>query len=350
VSAGAADRANGGVFYMVKGGSSGSSNRSSRSGPVAERPGTVAARPEPNGPGAESKPPGTNERNAPSAGRPNALPAGLIVVATPIGNAGDLGLRARDVLAGASRIACEDTRVTAKLLALYGIQTPTLSYHEHNARAQRPRIMEHLKNGETVALVSDAGTPLISDPGYKLITACLEEGVPLTAVPGASSVMTALVLSGLPTDRFFFQGFLPPKSGPRRQVLRELAAVPGTLVIMESAKRLRAMLADAAAELGPRPAAVTRELTKKFEEVRRGELPDLVSHYADAGPPKGEVTVVIGPPLADAGIDDTTLDAQLRTALAGATVRDAAALVTAATGLPKRRVYARALELSKDNG
>jgi len=271
-----------------------------------------------------------------------------VIVATPIGNAGDLWLRALDVLNGAALIACEDTRVTAKLLAIHGIHTPTLSYHEHNAQAQRPRIMKHLNKGETVALVSDAGTPLVSDPGYKLITVCVDAGIPLTAVPGPSAVMAALVLSGLPTDRFFFQGFVPPKSGARRRVLHELAAVPATLVIMESAKRLAAMLADGAAELGPRPAAVTRELTKKFEEVRRGTLAELADHYVQAGPPKGEVTVVIGPPGPAAEIDAASLDEMLLAALANASVRDAAADVAAATGIAKRRVYSRALELTKN--
>jgi len=271
-----------------------------------------------------------------------------VVVATPIGNAADLGLRARDVLAGAHLIACEDTRVTAKLLAIHHIQTPLLSYHEHNARAQRPRIMEHLKKGETVALVSDAGTPLVSDPGYRLVTECLEAEIPLTAVPGPSAVTAALVLSGQPTDRFFFQGFLPTKAGARRRVLTELAQVPATLVVMESAKRLAASLSDAAETLGPRAAAVTRELTKKFEEVRRGPLAELAAHYAEAGPPKGEVTVVIGPPAPAPAIDADALEALLRDALGTLSVRDAAHQVAAETGLPKRQVYARALQLAKD--
>lgn len=278
---------------------------------------------------------------------PPGLPPGLIVVATPIGNASDIGLRALEILRAAHVIACEDTRVSAKLLAIHGIKTPTLSYHEHNAQQQRPRLMERLKNGETVALISDAGTPLISDPGYKLITACLDDDIALTAAPGPSSVLTALVLSGLPTDRFFFQGFVPSKAAARRRVLAEIALVPGTLVIMESAKRLAAMLGAATEIMGPRPCAVTRELTKKFEEVRRGTLDDLAEHYRTNGPPKGEVTVVIGPPTATEAPDEAEVDARLGEALETLSVRDAAAMVASDTGLPKRQIYARALALSK---
>ena len=319
---------------MAKDVSSGSSNRFSDAGgrraPDADR---------------EAQPNRTAGESKPSAGRKGS---GLCIVATPIGNAGDLGHRALDILNGADLIACEDTRVTAKLLGIYGIQTPTLSYHEHNARRQLPRLMERLENGETVALVSDAGTPLISDPGYRLIEACLAADVGLTAVPGPSAVMAALVLSGLPTDRFFFQGFVPSKTGQRKTALGELAAVPGSLVVLESAKRLAAMLQDAAEVLGPRPAAVTRELTKKFEEVRRGTLDELAAHYEQAGPPKGEVTVVIGPPLAAPEVSDAALDELLGAALDAGTVRDAAAEVAAATGLPRRTVYARAVALKQN--
>jgi len=275
------------------------------------------------------------------------LPAGLVLVATPIGNAADISARALAILAGAQVVACEDTRVTSKLFAVHGIKAPMLPYHEHNAAAQRPKLMKRLKGGETVALVSDAGMPLISDPGYKLVEACLEEGVPVTCAPGPSAVTTALALSGLPTDRFFFQGFLPSKSGSRRAQLEALMAVPGSLVVMESAKRLAAMLADAAEVLGGRDAAVTRELTKRFEEVRRGSLADLARHYADAGPPKGEITVVIGAaPEGAAAASDADVDAMLRDALKTESLRDAAAGVAAATGRKKRDVYARALAIA----
>lgn len=282
---------------------------------------------------------------APSTGQ--KLSSGLVVVATPIGNAADISLRALDVLSRADLVACEDTRVTAKLLARHGIRASTQPYHEHNADKVRPQLMERMKQGETIALVSDAGTPLVSDPGYKLVRACHDEGVPVTAVPGPSSVMTALVLSGLPSDRFLFVGFVAQKSAARRAQLAEVADVRATLIVMESAKRLAGSLADMAAQLGPRPAAVTRELTKLFEEVRRGPLDELAAHYAEAGPPKGEVVVVIGPPDKDAAIaDDATVDAHLKEALATLSVRDAAHSVAEATGRPRRDVYKRALALA----
>lgn len=279
------------------------------------------------------------------------MPAGLSVVATPIGNAADIGLRALDTLRRANLVICEDTRVTAKLLRHHGISARTLAYHEHNAEKMRPKVMQHLKGGETVALVSDAGTPLVSDPGYKLVRACLDEGIPVTAVPGASSVMTALVLSGLPSDRFLFTGFLPSKAGARREALAEIADIRATLVLMESPKRLAASLADMAKVLGTeRDAAVTRELTKLYEEVRRGPLADLAAHYADAGAPKGEVVVVVGPPEADAStVDDTTVDRLLREALVQMSVRDAAAAVAVETGRARRDVYGRALKLARDS-
>ena len=271
-------------------------------------------------------------------------------MATPIGNAGDISERAQDVLAAADVIACEDTRVTGKLLHLLGVDAALLPYHEHNAAKQRPKLIERLHRGETVALVSDAGMPAISDPGYKLVAACIEEGIALTCVPGPSSVTTALALSGLPTDRFFFQGFLPSKAGARKNALAEIGAVPGTLVIMESAKRLTAMLEDASQVLGDRRAAVARELTKRFEEVRRGTLSELAEYYAEAGPPKGEITVVIGPPGEAARLDADEIDAMLRREMQDASLRDAAALVAAASGWPKRDVYQRALALAAEAG
>jgi 16S rRNA (cytidine1402-2'-O)-methyltransferase len=279
------------------------------------------------------------------------VPAGLVIVATPIGNAADISARALAVLAGAHVVACEDTRVTSKLFAIHGIRVPLLSYHEHNAAAQRPRIMERLKIGETVALVSDAGMPLISDPGYRLVAECIDEGFPVTCVPGPSSVTTALALSGLPTDRFFFQGFLPAKQGARRTALESLAAIPGSLVVLESANRLAAMLADAAEVLGARGAAVTRELTKRFEEVRRGPLDELARHYHDAGAPKGEVTVVIGPaPEETRELDDDAIDALLSHELETSSVRDAADKIARLSGRPRRQVYSRALEILGNDG
>ena len=296
---------------------------------------TVSAASESSGRGGESKPPA-----GPS-------PPGLVLVATPIGNAADISARALAALAGANMVACEDTRVTAKLFAAHGLVTPLLPYHEHNAMSQRPKLIRRLKDGETVALVSDAGMPTISDPGYKLVAACINENIAVSCIPGASVVTTALVLSGLPTDRFFFQGFLPNKRPKRRRVLNALAAIPGSLVVMESAKRLASMLADAHQCLGIRDAAVTRELTKRFEEVRRGSLDELAAHYAEAGPPKGEVTVVIGPPNnTTSEIDPAALDEMLLDMLTNASVRDAANAISAETRLARRTVYQRALELN----
>lgn len=271
---------------------------------------------------------------------------GLHVIATPIGNIEDITLRALTVLRGVDAIACEDTRVTAKLLARHGIAAPLLPYHDHNAERMRPHILERLKGGEAIALVSDAGTPLVSDPGFKLVRAVVAEGLPITALPGPSAPLAALVLSGLPSDRFFFAGFLPSKAIARRRALAEFAAVPATLVFFESASRLAASLGDMAEMLGDRPAAVARELTKLYEEVRRGRLIALAGHYGEAGPPRGEVVVVVGPPPEEAPvIEGDVLDAKLEAALAGMSLKDASAVVAAATGLPRREVYARALAL-----
>jgi len=269
---------------------------------------------------------------------------GLAIVATPIGHSRDITLRALDILEQADTIACEDTRVTAKLLSIYGISRPLIAYHEHNAEKVRPKLIKRLKQGETVALVSDAGTPMVSDPGYKLVRDCTEEGIPVIPIPGASSVLAALTASGLPTDRFFYAGFLAPKTAARKKALGGLAQIPGTLVVLESARRLAGSLADMAETLGPRPAMVARELTKLFEEIRRGSLPDLADHYRREGPPKGEITIVIGPPLEKIA-DEAEIDRLLGAALKDGSVRDAADAVTAATGLPRRKVYARALAL-----
>jgi 16S rRNA (cytidine1402-2'-O)-methyltransferase len=274
------------------------------------------------------------------------------VVATPIGNLADISLRALDVLAKADLVACEDTRTTRKLLTAHGITAKLAAYHDHNAARVRPKLMKRLECGEAVALVSDAGTPLISDPGYKLVAAAAEAKVTVTAVPGASASLAALTVSGLPSDRFLFVGFLPNKSGARRRTLAELAPISASLVIYESTRRLPAALADMAEVLGPRPAAVARELTKLHEEVRRGTLATLATHYQRAGPPKGEVVVVIGPPDPDdsAAPDAEVLDAQLRAALSHDSLRDAVAAVAEATGLPRKQIYARALELAREAG
>lgn len=276
---------------------------------------------------------------------PRPLSPGLYLVATPIGNAGDITLRALDILARADVVLCEDTRISGKLLHIHGIRASLHQYHEHNAERVRPMIMKRLKDGEIVALISDAGMPLVSDPGYKLVEECLSNGFPITAAPGPSSSLTALVLSGLPTDRFFFQGFLPSKTGARKRALEEISAIPSTLIFLESAKRLAGCLADMAEVLGPREAAVGRELTKYYEEVRRGRLDELAAHYAKSGPPKGEITLCVGPPLAKAAPSEEELTALLSEALKTDSVKVVAAEFARQTGLPKRDLYARALAI-----
>lgn len=282
-------------------------------------------------------------------GRPRGLgskPApGLYLVATPIGNMGDITYRAVETLRAADLVACEDTRVTGKLMTRLGLDRPLTPYHEHNADRAGPQLLAKLQAGLVVALVSDAGTPLISDPGYRLVKDCVAAGVSVTALPGPSALVTALQLSGLPTDRFLFAGFLPVKATARRQALRELAEVPATLCFYESPSRLGDSLADMAAVLGSREAAVARELTKLYEEVARGELFVLANRYADA-PPKGEVVVVVAPPGEAAQPAAAELETRLRKAVEeGASVKDAAALVSAETGHPRREVYALALRL-----
>ena len=274
------------------------------------------------------------------------LAPGLHVVATPIGNLGDVTLRALNVLAAADAVLAEDTRVSRVLLQHYGIDTPLVPYHEHNAAAMRPQVLARLAAGQALALISDAGTPLVSDPGYKLVLDAVAAEAAVTAVPGASAVMAALVLGGLPTDRFFFEGFLPEKGGARRTRLADLAAVPGTLVFFESARRLADGLADIAAVLGPRPAAVARELTKKFEEVRRGTAAELAAHYAAEGAPRGECVVLVARPEAGGAPSADDLDARLGAALDTLSVKDAAAVVAGETGLPRREVYGRAVALA----
>jgi 16S rRNA (cytidine1402-2'-O)-methyltransferase len=272
---------------------------------------------------------------------------GLHVVATPIGNLGDISFRALATLAAADAVIAEDTRVTKTLLAHYGIATPLVAYHEHNAAVMRPHLLARLASGAALALVSDAGTPLVSDPGYKLVADALTENIEVISVPGASAVLAALVVAGLPTDRFFFEGFLPPKTGPRRQRIAELATIPGTLVFFESPRRVAAMVADLAAVLGPRDAALARELTKYYETVRRASLTDLAAALAQEEPPKGEIVVLVGPPGAEASQgSQEEIDARLTTALETLSVKDAAAIVSAATGQPRRKVYARAIELT----
>jgi 16S rRNA (cytidine1402-2'-O)-methyltransferase len=276
-----------------------------------------------------------------------SIAGGLYLVATPIGNLGDIGLRALGILATADVIACEDTRVTRRLTEHYGIATPLTPYHEHNAASARPLLLARLAAGDIVALVSDAGTPLISDPGYKLVREAREAGHAVTAVPGASSVLAALSVAALPTDRFFFEGFLPAKDVARRKRTAELARIPTTLVLFETGPRIGAALADLAQGLGHREAAVCRELTKLHEEVRRDSLGALARHYAGDAELRGEFIIVVAPPPDD-GVPADDLDDLLRRALSRVSVKDAVGEVAVATGLPRRDVYRRALELAKD--
>jgi 16S rRNA (cytidine1402-2'-O)-methyltransferase len=274
------------------------------------------------------------------------LAPGLHLVATPIGNLRDITLRALEVLAAADAIACEDTRVTRKLLDHYGITTPLTPYHDHNAAEARPKLIERLAGGAAIALVSDAGTPLVSDPGFKLVRAAHEAGFAVTAAPGPSAALAALAVAGLPSDRFFFEGFLPSKPGQRRARVAELMHIPATLVLFETGPRLAAALADLAGGLGPRQAAVCRELTKLHEEVRRGNLAELARHYADGDAPRGEIVLVVAPPEERTG-EAMDIDALLRTALARLSVKEAVAEIAAVTGEPRRGVYQRALALAK---
>lgn len=275
------------------------------------------------------------------------LASGLHIVATPIGNLGDITLRALEALAGADLIACEDTRVSRKLLDRYGIATPLSPYHDHNATKARPMILRRLAEDAAVALISDAGTPLISDPGYKLVRAAQEAGHAVTALPGASSLLAGLSVAGLPTDQFFFVGFLPPKQAARRASIVELARIPATLVLFETGPRIAATLADLAAGLGRREAALCRELTKLHEETRRGDLESLAQGCA-ANKPRGEIVLVIAPPQAQERPSLSGTETMLRAALGRVSLKDAVGEVADATGLPRREVYQRALELAKE--
>lgn len=271
----------------------------------------------------------------------------LTLVATPIGNLGDFPPRAAEVLAGADIIACEDTRVTRKLMTLTSTtSTAKLTpYHDHNGATVRPRLLEQLASGRNVALVSDAGTPLISDPGYKLVAACRAQEIPVVAVPGPSAVLAALAISGLPADRFLFAGFLAGSTSARRGQITEFAGLRATLIWFETPARIAASLAEMADILGPRQAAVTRELTKLHEEVRCGTLDALAAEMA-ANRPKGEIVLVVGgKPDTDDEIDDAMLDAALRAEMDGQRLRDAVRAVVEATGLPRNRVYRAALAL-----
>jgi 16S rRNA (cytidine1402-2'-O)-methyltransferase len=276
------------------------------------------------------------------------LAPGLYVVATPIGNLGDITLRALAVLAAADMVYCEDTRHTRTLMSAFGLSQRLAAYHEHNAEATRPRILEALAAGQRIALVSDAGTPLVSDPGYKLVRAAIEAGRAVIAAPGASAVTAALASAGLATDRFLFLGFLPTKAGARREAISAVADVAATLVLFESPGRLGETLADLAAGLGDRPAVVARELTKLHEELLRGPLSELAASVAGREI-RGEIVVLVGPSTAPAAaVTNAQIADSVRAALADSSLRDAVQTVAEALEVPRRRVYDIALALKRD--
>ena len=275
---------------------------------------------------------------------PNLEPA-LYIVSTPIGNLGDITVRALETLAAASMIACEDTRITSTLTQKFGLKTPLLPYHEHNADKQRPKILGELEAGNAVALVSDAGTPLVSDPGYRLVRDVVAAGYKVFPIPGASAPLTGLVASGLPSDTVLFAGFLPQKGGPKTKRLEELAKTPATLIFFESPHRTAATLELMATVFGgTREAVVARELTKRFETFERGTLQELGNRFADQTV-KGEIVILVGPPEEKPEADAEDLDALLREALSDMPVSTAAKQVSKATGLDRSEVYKRALEL-----
>lgn len=273
----------------------------------------------------------------------NALPPGLYIVATPIGNLSDLSPRAAEVLAQADLIAVEDSRVTAKLLHHIGARRPMLPYHDHNAERVRPQLLERMRGG-AVALVSDAGTPLISDPGYKLVRDARAAGIAVTTIPGPAAAVAALTLAGLPTDRFLFLGFLPAKAGAKAAAIAEVAAIRATLVLYESGPRLAATLEALHRGLGDREAAVAREISKRFEETVTGTLGELAARYADAAP-KGEIVVVVAPPGEAEAAGEAEIDGALEEAMTRLSPSRAAAEVAERLGVPKRQAYERALKL-----
>lgn len=281
-----------------------------------------------------------------AAGEGSKPGPGLHIVATPIGHLDDITIRALAVLGAVDLIACEDTRHTGRLLARHGIQTRMQSYNDHNGPRIRPKLLDRLDAGAAIALVSDAGTPMVSDPGYRLVVEAIEAGHPVTTVPGPSAAIAALTVAGLPSDRFLFMGFLPARAGDRRAALAAAAALPASLIFFESARRLAATLADLAAALGDRPAAIARELTKLHETVIRGRLDALAADFAAQPPPKGEIVIVVGPPTgASTSIAPETVDRMLREAMVNSRPSEAARLVATKTGLGRRAVYARAMAL-----
>lgn len=268
----------------------------------------------------------------------------LYLVATPIGNLMDMTLRGIQVLKVVDTIACEDTRVSSKLLKHYEISKPLLSYHDHNADQIRPHLLSLLKNGKKVAYITDGGMPLISDPGYKLVVACQKEEIPYTVIPGASAPLTALCLSGLSPQNFTFSGFLPPKQGARKATLEKLKTLQSTLIFFESPKRLVSCLKDVLSILGDRQGAVCREMTKLYEEVKKNSLASLITYY-ESHPPRGEIVVVIEGATDHSTLSEKDLETQLKKALSIYSVKEAVELVSQASGHSKREVYQYALSL-----
>lgn len=270
---------------------------------------------------------------------------GFYLVATPIGNLRDITFRALDVLSSVDLIICEDTRVTGKLLNAYGFKKKMQVYNDHATDSQREHLIDAVSNGQSIAVLSDAGTPLVSDPGYKLVRNAVKQGLYVTSIPGANAALPALQLSGLPTDQFSFLGFLPPKTAARQALLKKWEAVPGSLIIYESGPRLLSSLQDMRIVLGNRDVAVMRELTKMYEEVKRGALSDLILHYSNKPDPKGEIVVVLGHAVTEV-LSTESIEKQLVKALDKMSVRDAAEMVAQATGKPKKTIYTLALKLA----
>ena len=292
--------------------------------------------------------PQSDQRRFVISGQPIAadpIAPGLHLVATPIGNLGDVTIRALATLAAADLVYCEDTRMSRRLLDRYAIKVPVKAYHEHNAQKLRPIILDQLERGARLALISDAGMPLISDPGYKLVRECIEEGLAVHVVPGASAPLMALLLSGLPTDRFTFAGFLPNRSGARRTMLASLAGHGASLIFFETAPRVAAALADIAEVLGDPPVALARELTKFHEEVLRGTASEVAAAIAARGGVKGEITLVVAPPDPAGTLDEREVDEALAAALDEMSPGKAASLVARRLGVPRRELYQRALAL-----
>ncbi len=275
-----------------------------------------------------------------------SLKPGLYLVPTPIGNLRDMTFRALDVLSSADLIVCEDTRVTGKLMKAFGLKKPMRVYNDHATEKDRAHIISVIEEGEAVAMVSDAGTPMISDPGYKLVREIVGKGLDVTALPGANAVLPALQLSGLPCDAFSFIGFLPARSGPRKAILEKWQDRPGTLICYETGPRIEESLKDIKKVLGDRPAAMAREISKLYEETRRGKISTLLESIAEGGQPKGEIVLIIGENKQDTGASAETIEGQLKEALQQLSVRDAAEMVATATGKPKKAIYMLALKLS----